>query len=53
VPTATGAQLRAHLLAIRRTLDEREREEHLRLERLLRSRRAGRASAQIVSETKP
>jgi V/A-type H+-transporting ATPase subunit D len=45
--------LRAHLLAIHRTLDEREREEHLRLERLLKSRRAGRASAQTVSETNP
>ena len=31
--------LRAHLTAIHRTLDEREREEHLRLGRLLRARR--------------
>jgi len=30
--------LRAHLTAIHRTLDEREREEHLRLGRLLRAR---------------
>jgi hypothetical protein len=34
--------LRADLGAIRRILDEREREEHLRLERLLRARH-GRA----------
>jgi vacuolar-type H+-ATPase subunit D/Vma8 len=33
-----GPALRADLGAIRRTLDEREREEHLRLERLLRAR---------------
>lgn len=33
-----GPALRADLSAIRRTLDEREREEHLRLGRLLRSR---------------
>jgi vacuolar-type H+-ATPase subunit D/Vma8 len=33
-----GPTLRADLGAIRRTLDEREREEHLRLERLLRAR---------------
>ncbi|HEU5041135.1 MAG TPA: V-type ATP synthase subunit D, partial [Gemmatimonadales bacterium] len=30
--------LRAHLTSIHRTLDEREREEHLRLGRLLRAR---------------
>ena len=33
-----GPALRADLSAIRRTLDEREREEHLRLERLLHAR---------------
>jgi V/A-type H+-transporting ATPase subunit D len=33
-----GPALRADLSSIRRTLDEREREEHLRLERLARSR---------------
>jgi vacuolar-type H+-ATPase subunit D/Vma8 len=37
-----GPALRADLASIRRTLDEREREEHLRLERLLRARQ-GRA----------
>lgn len=37
-----GPTLRADLGAIRRILDEREREEHLRLERLLRARH-GRA----------
>jgi vacuolar-type H+-ATPase subunit D/Vma8 len=31
--------LRSELTSVRRTLDEREREEHLRLERLLRARR--------------
>jgi V/A-type H+-transporting ATPase subunit D len=34
-----GPTLRAQLTGIRRILDEREREEHLRLDRLLRSRR--------------
>ena len=37
--------LRADLTTIRRTLDEREREEHLRLGRLLRARQRGRAEA--------
>jgi V/A-type H+/Na+-transporting ATPase subunit D len=36
-----GPALRADLSTIRRTLDEREREEHLRLERLLRARQPG------------
>lgn len=31
-----GPTLRTHITSIRRTLDEREREEHIRLERLLR-----------------
>jgi H(+)-transporting ATP synthase subunit D len=35
-----GPALRADLSAVRRTLDEREREEHLRLGRLLRSRQS-------------
>jgi V/A-type H+-transporting ATPase subunit D len=36
-----GPALQSGLTAIRRTLDEREREEHLRLERLVRARRPG------------
>jgi len=36
-----GPALEAQRAGIRRTLDEREREEHLRLERLLRSRVRG------------
>jgi V/A-type H+/Na+-transporting ATPase subunit D len=45
-----GPALRTDLLAIRRTLDEREREEHLRLGRLLRSHGADRLSSLSHSE---